>query len=46
MKDQIDRMKRKKVMEVYSSDEEESLERPTIKKGGAGDTGMCYPFYL
>lgn len=37
MKDQIDRMKRKKVLDdQWSSDEEGSLEQPTIKKGGSG----------
>ncbi|XP_019864172.1 PREDICTED: misshapen-like kinase 1 [Amphimedon queenslandica] len=40
MKDQIDRMKRKKVMDDHlSSDEEGSLEQPTIKKGGGDTTG-------
>ena len=44
MKDQIDRMKRKKVMDDHlSSDEEGSLEQPTIKKGG-GTNSIMYMY--
>ena len=42
IKDQIDRMKRKKVLDEYEwsgSDEGgDSLEQPTIKKGGENNT--------
>ena len=47
MKDQIDRMKRKKVMddEYWSPGSDEggdSLEQPTIKKGDAGNLNNSF----